>query len=1314
MHQRFATTNPGTHFIHALLFFLVLAPAMTAGVQIERNNVTYQIEINEQGLLTALRREPAVAPVRSLLIPAAILTEEEIVEAARQFIDDNHDLFQVSSESLALDSTSFVGEVWTVDFFQIHQGFPVSDSSVQIQLDTEGAVQGASTIGIVPEDTVLDTSVTVDKLTAVGVALAECQRVEDCSDSYLRSGHLVLFARDETFVTAWSLEFLSHAFIVDANSAEILQVAPNFLTAAGTITGNHSAWGSTPGGNTVLERLENLNLTLIGQGTQVLIPIPLANDLFPEPIISGDGETIVFVSDVDGDREIYRIDFDGNNLLKLTDNAVDDDQPDVSDDGQTIVFVRTESSQQQIWRISGDGTGEAQVTTDTSGSNFNPTLTDDGGLLAFVSNRDGDHELYIIGSDGSGEIRITFDPGDDIEPSIDAAGTRLAFSSDRNATGGYEVFTADLPGGPIEQVTFNASNARLPSIADNGLGIAALSDWDRDREIFYCEFNTLLGWVVDQKTHNTWSDIDPDLNGDDGYIVYASGRDGDYEIMVYDLEFGDILPITNDGIDQRGPSISDDAARLVYAEGGQLWWSAVTIMLNINGGLSRGATQEDPNFLSVVPLDTTVNVPGGDWNIACPPGENTTISGRLDGLYSAVNVAANAGSRNLLRFSRAVCPPNLLNYTFNPAPAVVTNTSQVNAYYVTDAGYRYLTRIYQRIGNAINLGKVPSIVNSDEKICNAWYNKRGSMTFVLAGNVNGEACPNSAIDSVILHEYGHHLHNALGKWGREFYSNAYDEGIADMNSLFTLSFAANPAIGLIQLGPRTRNYNLQENYFQKQLLETNPPPTSYYDIGGAFAGFANRSRTYLQTDLGNPGITLAENLVYASLLNKQIKEVREGAFEVIRRDDTALGGGGDNQQNNLHDTTPHYDRLRLAACEHGLDAAPWPGFPGEVEISYDHGDAPPPYPTAKNQAFPARHGTIACEMLGTSVSRETDPSDAAFDEDGIANLAPFDRDSDDGIAFPTRMLPGDDVDLELTLSVDPRLRDSRRYNPNDPKRRIYINGWFDWNGDGEWTDLEWVLGMHSPDGNAAAVFDPSSWTSGNPPANASQTTAARTIAVPDPLTDKPFAARFRLDMGEDIGFEAHRYTDASLKNHGFRAQGLARYGEVEDYILCVNLVENGDRGRVETEAIAQLNAHFWLLTQARGAVEQLFSKATNHAFFGTSPPVNNSAANLLIDEDEKIYRVVSEDPILGYFDSGTRSMPVLDYMRVVGENPERVIIKDRLIYQGRAYQVDINALLLPYNRAVMDVVDRIRGKRVRYLLKDCANMAAEPCPSCPD
>jgi TolB protein len=46
------------------------------------------------------------------------------------------------------------------------------------------------------------------------------------------------------------------------------------------------------------------------------------------PIWSKDGKMIIFVSDMDGDDEIYAIDSDGNSLIKLTQNNEKDSEPD--------------------------------------------------------------------------------------------------------------------------------------------------------------------------------------------------------------------------------------------------------------------------------------------------------------------------------------------------------------------------------------------------------------------------------------------------------------------------------------------------------------------------------------------------------------------------------------------------------------------------------------------------------------------------------------------------------------------------------------------------------------------------------------------------------------------------------------------------------------------------------------------------------------------------------------------------------------------------------------------------------------------------
>jgi hypothetical protein len=93
-----------------------------------------------------------------------------------------------------------------------------------------------------------------------------------------------------------------------------------------------------------------------------------------------------------------------------------------------------------------------------------------------------------------------------------------------------------------------------------------------------------------------------------------------------------------------------------------------------------------------------------------------------------------------------------------------------------------------------------------------------------------------------------------------------------------------------------------------------------------------------------------------------------------------------------------------------------------------------------------------------------------------------------------------------------------RYSAATP---VYVNGWIDWNGDGDWNDA----GEH--------VFTWSGYP-GSPgwPAFASSTTVVVTITVPAGLPPLVWS-RFRLDYNQDLASPV----------------GPARYGEVEDYPL---------------------------------------------------------------------------------------------------------------------------------------------------------------------
>jgi Tol biopolymer transport system component len=102
---------------------------------------------------------------------------------------------------------------------------------------------------------------------------------------------------------------------------------------------------------------------------------------------------IAFVSDRDGNSEIYVMDPDGSDVTRLTNDPAGDLAPAWSPDGRRIAFVRN----REIVVMNADGTGVTQL-TDGRCCSDNPAWSPDGRSIAFDSTSDTtDPEIYVIG-----------------------------------------------------------------------------------------------------------------------------------------------------------------------------------------------------------------------------------------------------------------------------------------------------------------------------------------------------------------------------------------------------------------------------------------------------------------------------------------------------------------------------------------------------------------------------------------------------------------------------------------------------------------------------------------------------------------------------------------------------------------------------------------------------------------------------------------------------------------------------------------------------------------------------------------------------
>ena len=239
--------------------------------------------------------------------------------------------------------------------------------------------------------------------------------------------------------------------------------------------------------------------------------------------LNGIAETkIYFVSSRSGSKEIWAMDYDGQNQHQITHLGTSSLSPRISPDNSRIAFS---SLGKYGWAIRMYSLDLGRLVSfpggSAGGNNFSPAWSSDGSKIAFSSSRSGAPEIWVADANGGNLHQLTAFRRADVSPTWNPkTNAQIAFVSGR--TGEPQIYIMDQDGANVQRMT-DGGYAVSPSWHPNG-GMLTFA-WDRHygpgapggQDIYVMDIASKR-WM--QLTHEAGSNDFPCWSPDGRHIVF--------------------------------------------------------------------------------------------------------------------------------------------------------------------------------------------------------------------------------------------------------------------------------------------------------------------------------------------------------------------------------------------------------------------------------------------------------------------------------------------------------------------------------------------------------------------------------------------------------------------------------------------------------------------------------------------------------------------------------------------------------------------------------------------------------------------------